>query len=247
MDIEIFFGQKKNINKMINKKNILKHARNFDDMGISSAKNFVPDWYKNGKRWPNVDNEKEIKRIPTAVGFKLCSPFLDAITSGYIIPLTQDIAIEQTEGGPSISYNSQIGTPIILRNPDDNITLPTPPGTSPLHFAWHTAVTFKIPKGYSALLTHPLNRFDLPFITTSGIIDGEYAVPPGNVPVFISSTFEGIIPIGTPLIQITLFKTENWSSEEDVNILQESSTNDRRAASTYGWYKKTKWKKKSYN
>jgi hypothetical protein len=247
MVIEICFGQKKNINKMINKKNILKHARNFNDIGISSAKNFVPDWYKNGKKFLEVDSEKEIKRLPLTAGFKVCSPFLDAITSGYIIPLTQDIAIEQTDGGPSISYDNRIGTPITLRDSAHNITLPTPPGTSKLHFVWHTAVTFKIPKGYSALLTHPLNRFDLPFITSSGVIDGEYSVPPGNVPVFISSTFEGIIPMGTPIIQITLFKTENWSSEEDPNILQESSTNNRRALSTHGWYKKTKWKKKLYN
>lgn len=232
---------------MFNKKNIFKHAANYDDIGIASARNFIPDWYKNGKRWGEVNSDKEIKRIPLTEGFKLCSPFLDVLSSGYIIPLTQDIAIEQTEGGPSISYNGEFGVPVAVRDSEINNTLPTPLGTSSTHFVWNTAVTFKIPKGYSALLTHPLNRFDLPFLTLSGIIDGEYAVPPGRIPVFFSSTFEGVIPMGTPIVQILLFKTENWSSKNDKTIIEEGLINNRRSmGTTYGWYKRTLWKKKSY-
>ena len=235
---------------IINKKNILKHSTLFNnpDKEISPAKNFVPDWYKNSKKWNGINSDKEINSIPLDAGFKICVPFLDSLISGYIIPLAQDIAIKQTEGGPSITFNSEAGTPIEMRLTGLNGLLPTPKGSSDVHFAWQTSVCFKIPKGYSALLTHPLNRFDLPFITASGVIDGEYSVPPGNIPVFISSTFEGIIPAGTPIVQILLFKTENWDSLNDKAIIEESLNNNKKAKSmSYGWYKKNMWKKKSYN
>jgi hypothetical protein len=165
-----------------------------------------------------------------------------------MIPLAQDIAIKQTEGGPSITFNNDAGSPIEMRETGLNGLLPTPKGCSDVHFAWQTSVCFKIPKGYSALLTHPLNRFDLPFITASGVIDGEYSVPPGNLPVFISSTFEGIVPMGTPIVQILLFKSESWDSINDKDIIEESMLNNKRAKSmSYGWYKKNIWKKKTYN
>jgi hypothetical protein len=240
--------------RIINKKNILKHSTVFDnvDQEILPAKTFVPDWYKNSKKWNvdsiNTNNEKDIKSIPLDEGFKLCVPFLESLVSVYMIPLAQDIAIKQTEGGPSITYNQKAGIPIQVRDQRLNDLFPIPLGTSNVHFSWQTSIAFKIPKGYSALLTHPLNRFDLPFITTSGIIDGEYSVPPGNVPVFISSTFEGIIPMGTPIIQILLFKTEKWSSINDKNIINEALNNNKKAISvTHGWYKKNIWNKKSYN
>ena len=230
---------------MFNKKNILKHASNNNDLSIILSKSVIPDWYKKGSK---TLNNEIIKKIPIDPGFKLCAPFLDAFTSGYMIPLPQDIAIMQTEGGPSITYESDFGVPISIRSDSSNLTLPIPSGMSKLHFSWLTSLTVKIPKGYSALITHPLNRFDLPFITLSGIVDGEYAVPSGNIPVFISSTFEGLIPAGTPIAQIILFKTENWVMENDKKIIEEAISNNRQSISVAsGWYKKNIWKKKQYN
>ena len=213
---------------------------------VSPVKKVIPDWYKRGERFgPGI---KEIKRFPAETGFKICSAFGDAFTTGYIMPLAVDLAIEQTEAGPTVSWRDEVQEFVALRDKDKNPGLPVPMGCSPLHFVWVTKHLFRIPKGYSALFTHPLNRFDLPFTTLSGIVDGEIALHSGNFPVYFSSTFEGIIPAGTPIAQIILFKTEDWNSEEDSTLLADALlTNKLSVNKAYGWYKQNIWKKKSYN
>ena len=70
----------------------------------------------------------------------------------------------------------------------------------------------------------------------------------GNIPVFFSKTFEGIIKAGTPIAQIIPFKTENWTSELDPLILEEGHKNSKRSTmAAYGWYKQHFWKKKKYD
>jgi hypothetical protein len=209
------------------------------------SKNHIPDWYKNAKDVSK--SAKNIKILPLSLNFKACSPFLDALSSGYIISLPVDIAVMQTEGGPSISWRSSDTQYVSLREGDANSNIPTPHGFSNNHFVWLTQVAIKIPKGYSVLYTHPLNRHDLPFLTLSGIVDGEYVLPPGNVPVFFSNKFEGLIPAGTPIAQLVLFKTESWKSKEDKAIYSESLANQTVSNNiAFGWYKKNIWKKKSY-
>jgi hypothetical protein len=164
------------------------------------------------------------------------------------MPLAVDIAVEQTEGGPVVSWKSDIHEFVAIRDKEKNPGLPVPLGCSPLHYVWITKHLFRIPKGYSALFTHPLNRFDLPFVTLSGIVDGEIALHSGNFPVYFSSTFEGIIPAGTPIAQVILFKTEDWESEEDSSLILDAElTNKLSLNKAYGWYKQNVWKKKTYN
>jgi hypothetical protein len=226
------------------KKNFFKHsAMEFFFPQIEPIKNIVPDFYKNGETTPNY---KKIKELPINSVFKHCSVFLDSFTTGYYLPLISDIAVKQTDNGPLISWSDPRFQVISERDKTDNPTLPTPIGCSSNQFVWQTHHIFKVPKGYSALLTHPLNRYDLPFITLSGIVD-DFVLHPGKIPVYFSSTFEGIVPKGTPIVQVILFKTENWKSEIDTNIIKTSIQNEFNSMSTsVGWYKKNIWKKKVY-
>ena len=230
------------------KKNILKHSAIVKGLNeIESAKKFIPDWYKKTKT-PET-NYKKIKNFFQEDNFKLCTPFLEPFTAGYMITLSTDIAVEQTEGGPSLSWrkDSQF-PPAKLRDLPGNKTLPVPNGMSDVHFVWVTHNILKIPKGYSFLMTHPMNRYDLPFITMTGIVDGDFTMYEGQIPFFISSTFEGVIPAGTPIMQILPFKTENWKSKIDTEILKEAEKNKISVTQIYqGWYKKNFWKRKSYD
>jgi hypothetical protein len=234
--------------KKFNKKtNILKHSP-VDEVfpSIAPSKNFIPDWYKKKNKYH--DNINKIDTLPAKMTHKACASFADSFISGYIMPLAADIAVRQTEGGPSITWTSQTSHLVECRGIDTDPKVPAPLGCSEVQFAWQTQHNFKIPKGYSALVSHPFNRHDLPFVTLTGIIDGEMVVHKGNVPFYISSNFEGIIPAGTPIMQILLFKTENWDSELDTSILIEGLRNERRTSNVaFGWYKKTIWKKKFYN
>lgn len=233
-----------------NNKNILKHASyNKSYPLITPAKNSIPDWFKNGTRFPSFVDPKKIVELPIPLtGFKLCTVFTDAMTTGYMIPLPVDIAVKQTDGGPSITWNDSEIKVADVRPVGNLNTLPIPLGCSDTHFTWTLQYAFTIPKGYSALMSHPYNRYDLPFITLTGVVDGEIDLYGGSAPFFMSNTFEGIIPAGTPMMQIHLFKRENWSSEHDESILLKSEINRQKSKSlAYGWYKQNHWHKKSYD
>lgn len=231
------------------KKNVFKHYPehpSFPD--VAPAKNFAPDFYKKTQStWDTENFEKN--SLPLPLTFKACSSYGDSFLSGYSIPLALDIAVRQTEGGPSISWHNQDPSvqPVTLRDHAGNSLLPTPSGMSSLHFVWNTKHYIKVPKGYSALMTHPLNRYDLPFLTLSGIVDGEISLHAGQVPVYFNTTFEGIIPAGTPIMQVLLFKTENWTNEKDPKVKEDGLINGQRSQNAaFGWYKKNIWKKKMY-
>jgi hypothetical protein len=103
------------------------------------------------------------------------------------------------------------------------------------------------PPGYSCLITHPLNRFDLPFFTMSGIVDtDQYNFLPVNLPFFLKEGFEGIIPKGTPIAQVIPFKREPWHSEkEDLNPLTKYQINNLKSVVQRS-YKNRFWSKKTY-
>jgi len=109
-----------------------------------------------------------------------------------------------------------------------------------------------VPEGYSALYSQPFNRFELPFLTTSGIIDNDKVKLPGTMPFFIIKGFSGVIPAGTPYAQILPFKRENWESEIDasidyeslVKINQENSAKYRQPDG--GIYQREVWERRKY-
>lgn len=228
-------------------KRILKHApSNPSYPDVVPSKTNIPDWYKTQEKI--FGGAKKITQLPVNLTFKACSPFSESFIAGYQIPLPVDIAVEQTPGGPSITWVDTSNRFINLRESDPNKNLPTPAGYASNHFAWETKHVIQIPDGYSALFTHPLNRYDLPFLSLSGIVDGGITLHKGNFPVFFNKEFNGVIPAGTPIIQIVLFKTENWDSEKDLSILDQGDINAQLSQNTaVGWYKKNYWKKKSYN
>jgi len=102
---------------------------------------------------------------------------------------------------------------IIQRDSQIKMHMPAPNGFhDDLHFAFEAPYSFQLPKGYSFLVTHPLNRFDLPFVTTSAIVDADILFPAGQFPFFALKGFEGIIPRGTPIAQLIPFKREKWTT-----------------------------------
>lgn len=98
-----------------------------------------------------------------------------------------------------------------IRGEDDSF--PIPEGYEGIHFTWTTNWFPQTPKGYSVLMTHPINRFDLPFLTLTGIIDCSGYINGGLLPFFIKKDFVGVIPAGTPYAQVIPLKNEDWQSE----------------------------------
>jgi hypothetical protein len=193
-----------------------------------SADKFIPEWWK---KQPLDIGGKTFDRS----SFKACVPFLDSLISGYMIYTNQDINVSLHLGKPLLEWQVT-PDPLVFRA--SGITPPRPIGHHDYHFAWKIPFGYILPKGYSVLITHPLNRFDLPFTTVSGIVDN--GVPwNGQFTFWIKENFEGIIPKGTPIAQMIPFKTENWKSERSDNLIQYAKDESHKKLTfAKGYYKK---------
>ena len=225
----------------------------------SPIKEHMPKWYRDGETYDS--NGKP--------GLKTCVPFLDILLSGYAITTLEDIRISKEAGtiwiedgiykdGKFEPYKKrtvhnhslegvQISSNFINeRKSDTGSTIPRPPGHLQNHFVWFGKWGWKVPRGYSVLVTHPFNRFDLPFTTTSGLIDSDGWVTAGNIPFFLREGFEGIIEKNTPVAQLFPYKRENWEMGIS-KILESRATIDSPDRSKIGYYKNKYWNRKTYN
>jgi hypothetical protein len=209
--------------------------------------NYIPDWYKKSERWIGSDGPV-IANYSTNQGLKHCVPFLEVMTSGYMIELWTDIQVTQgSDGYANLNWLSE-PDPLVIRNQSSGALIPRPAGHSDTHYAWVGQFAIKVPKGYSVLLTHPVNRYDLPFTTLSGIIDSDSYQSSGMLPFFLKDNFEGIIKAGTPIAQLFPYKRDAWTSsegnsDEEQHAIQLSFDTRR---SLGGLYKKIHWTRKEY-
>jgi hypothetical protein len=207
------------------------------------AKTYIPNWYKEVKTFK--DGKKDYSNIQLT--FKACMPFFDSLSLGYIQETWQEINIGSK--GEAFTFNFPTD-PKIMSFRDSVPDFEIPDQYYPYVFTWHSPSVSQLPKGYSALITHPLNRFDLPFLTLSGVMDCDtynHSLEDSNLPFLLKKGFDGVIPIGTPMYQIIPFKREDWSSsknEYDANKQIQHEQKIRRYF--YGGYKKLHWKRKSF-
>jgi hypothetical protein len=223
---------------------ILKHTAQDDDYpDIFTAKSVIPTWYKEAKLTLN-DSPFTLNQTKTV---KKCVPFLDAMVFGYMIPLPVDVVVSQVNGHIYFEWgNKEKHTPVEIRTNEGMQNMPIPNGYENIYPAWSTKTILDIPKGYSGLVTHPLNHFELPFLTTSGIVDSGIFYN-GNIPFFIKEGFEGLIPAGTPIAQVIPFKRESWRSVKDLTLIPKARTlNNIRHNTAFAWYKNKVWVKKSF-
>lgn len=216
------------------------------------SRNFIPDWYKEATLFKGMARikESEVSELPPA-GFKSCAAFIDGMTLGYTLTTWTDIYFLKSDlenqSGSKLEWKSHI-PPLEVRDTDLNPTLPIPMGCSPTHLAWKMQWGLKLPEGYSAFYTHPVNRYDLPFVTLTGVIDNDKFFSGGNVPVFFKKDFYGKIPAGTPYLQVFPFKRENWKSAINKEAISEVRVMQHKARNVHiGWYKKNCWSKKSFD
>lgn len=232
---------------MFRKKPIIKYESaipTYQDI-LTPAKNHIPDWYK------KIPKHKDNEIFNTERGFnftvKNCVPFLDSLITGYMILLPFDLYVKNDNGSPYVTWKYADFPPEWRDNVADKSLVPH--DHFPREYIWHTSAAITVPKGFSMLLTHPLNRHDLPFTTLNAIVDGGLVMNHiGNIPFYIKNGFEGIIPQGTPIIQIIPFRQENWLSKKTKNLIKKGYEHNLKTLSVLtGFYKKTFWTRKKYD
>jgi hypothetical protein len=202
------------------------------------ASKAVPEWFR---KMPGVkDGQMSIKK---------CIPFLDSLTSGYIIPLASDMFWNK-ESKKFISQSEIDLNADHVFSQTEEIILPPEYDRQPhkwINF-WH----IKTPPGYSTLFVHPFNRQDLPFQTIGGIVDTDRHQLAVNFPFFLRKDFSGTILKGTPMVLAIPFKRDNWTSSlggnEDIRkVLRYQDDSAARAMNPpFGNYKRRWWTKKEY-
>jgi len=210
---------------------------------VPAIKN-IPEYWRKSERFIGSKELKILDKGMPNLGLKHCMPFLDATTSGYHYILHCDIEVKCINGLPSISYDS-ILTPAYPRSKDN---IPTPIGCYDQGFFWQMWWGTSLPDGWSALVTSPLNRPDLPFVVNSGIVDYDKYVAPGNISFHIKKDFEGVIKAGTPIFQIIPVYREAWEMEIDQSLREVGHGNfNKKVEQVYGYYKKHLRQDKPYS
>jgi hypothetical protein len=218
------------------------------DNNFKPATTVIPEWYKkikpllyNAKKW-TVGHRNQ----SATTSLKWCQPFLDSMSAGYVLTLPVDILVHQGDAVPEIVW--RIDADFITEHPKEQIgSMDISEEFYPIVFKFWNMTGTKLPNGYSALFTHPLNRPDLPFYSFSGIVDLDDYNQAVAIPFLLKRSFDGLIPAGTPIAQIIPFKREDWVSERkefDPRLSEEQSL--KFWSKLYRSYKENFWKRKSY-
>jgi hypothetical protein len=181
----------------------------------------IPEWYK------------KLEHTVLNKTVKGCMPFLNSLTSGYLLKLPQDFYVRhnvlneknekdsfQTFGlydqaqllhAQFINLNSELdihSTKQLEGSPlvEKNKNLPFYKILNP----WK----IKTPKGYSCLFLPPLNNSDNRFSIIPGIVDTDTFPNEINFPIVINGDrypiLETLIKKGTPYVQVIPFKRDSW-------------------------------------
>ena len=212
----------------------------------------VPEWYKSLARFDKSNDDitlgvkNNIGTDGAMVATKMCMPFFDALTGGYMYVLEDDVYVDQDDKGkPIISWKGEV----MMIDKRPTIELPVPNNCHPIHYGWRMNWYYETPPGYSVLITHPMNRFDLPFYTMSGIVESDIWGLPVFTAFFLQKDFIGVIPKGTPIFQIIPFKRDDWErevSDDDDDLDKHELAAENRRSRLYGYYKETAWIRKKF-
>jgi hypothetical protein len=214
----------------------------------------IPQWYKDADRfsvrpdglhWVGPDGGK----VPT---WKACPAIYDVMGTGYVYKTPCDIEFYLDNFGNIAAKILDEKYKDFLQVRSEMPQFVSPMGYHKNHFAWWADWAVELPKGYSALYSQPFNRFDLPFLTTSGIIDNDKVHLPGTMPFFIANGWTGTLPAGTPYAQIIPFKREDWSSEIVIESPQALYQKNMENSLKYrkpngGVYQRDVWERRKYD
>lgn len=171
----------------------------------------LPDWLKAMPQQAfNAVNARDTDTV------KRCPPFVDAMTSGFLLPLICDLRVENGE----FTWDNDLppgGDLNFVRSPLGFHDVSQVTGT-PLFNAdrfmvkFHNLWTIEAPEGHALLFTHPSNRFDLPFTTLTGLVDSDrYHDNWIHFPAYWHDmSFSGVLPKGTPIAQCFAVKRDKW-------------------------------------
>jgi hypothetical protein len=234
---------------------------------VPAIKN-LPDWFKN---LPAEFDKNSYGYNGSTI--KKCMPFLDAITSGYILKSHQDLQINfnfynEEVKAQDINVSTGVSPPDNFINkqylkglafdhgsnyhPTKQVGEEKCPFTkrnSNLPFVkFLNTWSVVTPPGYSVMYLPVINNEDPRFTPITGIVDtDDNYYTQSNFPVIIHQQGKFIIKRGTPIVTVFPFKREDWKMKiKEIDIKKYEKTKANYFLYLKEWYKRNFWKKKKW-
>jgi hypothetical protein len=209
------------------------------------ASDYLPDWYKKTPSY--LGGKKELDANYTAPStIKKCQPVFDVLTAGYIIPTYCDLWIRKDEEGNIIYVTSALVN--IEQHPVSQAIYHPYMNNNPFP-KWVNPWSISTPKGYSCLFIPPVHGGNDFFTIVDGLVDTDHYNNPVNFPfVLKDKDFEGLIPAGTPMVQVIPIKRDIWKMEEGPDKMADKIHEDAKKLESvfFNRYKSLFWQRKEY-
>jgi len=214
-------------------------------------KRLMPDWYK---KMTNYLGRKALKEDST---IKKCIPFLDTLTSGYVIlnqvdfmfyKQKENILWKTNQSLPSLrKWNigiethglQQVASDMVQKDEDDQ------------PYKWLNPWRIKTPKNYSCLFTNPFNSsHSRKFRIIDGIVDTDMYDIRINFPFFLKKIEEDLpitIKKGEPIALVFPFMRDEWKMTIKKDIIDHEQHEVNLFRSIVDNYKNFVWRKKRYD
>ena len=175
------------------------------------ARAYLPDWFR---KLPAVDDDVAGLNN-TGLTVKRCMPFLDAMTTGWIIVLPATVRLEISEDGTRVDAGWDFDRTLVSNHGAHQVR-GNPFGARP-PCKFHNFWTITTPPGWSCLFVQPLNRPNGVFEVVSGIVDTDTYRSPIHFPFFATAE-DGmhVIQKGSPLVQVIPFRRDSAEIAADI-------------------------------
>tara|TARA_R100001129_G_scaffold65256_3_gene44579 strand:+ start:469 stop:1221 length:753 start_codon:yes stop_codon:yes gene_type:complete len=221
----------------------------------------IPEWFK---------KLKHTEQLRTLKG---CIPFLETITTGYLLKLPQDFYVEHntrdvrgqpfTKQTTGYSTNAMPGYDFIMGlNAFENVEHPlSQVGGKSCPFSEKNKQLpiqkflnpwfIKTPPGYSCLFVPPLNNSDDRFSIISGIVHTDKFDQRINFPYLYNGDkypyLETTLKKGTPFVQVIPFKRDSWKMKVTGTSTDKIKKSLELVNTLRLWFYKTKFWDKGVN
>jgi hypothetical protein len=173
------------------------------------ASEFIPEWYKKTPSY--FGGKKDVKQASGTGSIKKCIPVFDAMTAGYILTTQCDVWVKKIDG--ESYYQWAMGPDKVAFHPVHQAAFHPNKNSEMSYPKWLNDWLIKTPKGYSAMFIPPMHNPNKYFAILPGIVDTDTYLDAVHFPFVLNDPdFEGLIPAGTPMVQVIPFKRTSWKS-----------------------------------
>lgn len=186
------------------------------------AAKYMPEWYK--RIPPLITDGRDDRDWSGSHSFtaKKCMPMIDAMSLGYVIPLSGDLTVRSNHDCSTIEVTSSPQMNVCEFHDIRQLGEKSAPGfpAPPLKFVNPWIV--KTAPGWSTLFIAPINNFESHFTCLSGLVDTDTYPKEVNFPaIWHTPNADVLLLAGTPLVIAIPIKRDAVPSKPNIRNMKE--------------------------